>query len=98
MLLYTIVAALAVILAIFYAPLRHKVWVATGIIGAVAIGAVALAVSAFSDGARELLNFSTIFFGQESLSVDPLSAIFLVIIAIASVATVIYSRGYVEGF
>ncbi len=98
MLLYTIVAALAVIIAIFYAPLRHKVWVATGIIGAVAIGAVALAVSAFSEGAYDLLNFSTIFFGEESLHVDPLSAIFLVIIAIASIATVIYSRGYVEGY
>ena len=98
MLLYTIVAALAVIIAIFCAPLRHKVWVATGAIGAAAIGAVALAVSAFSNGAHDLLNFSTIFFGEESFCIDPLSAIFLVIIAIASVATVIYSRGYVESY
>ena len=98
MLLYTVLAALAVIIAIFYAPLRHKVWVATGAIGVAAIGAVTLAVSAFSEGARELLKFSTIFFGEESISVDPISAIFLVIIAIASIATVIYSRGYVEGY
>ncbi|MBQ2365376.1 MAG: NADH-quinone oxidoreductase subunit E, partial [Alistipes sp.] len=95
MLLYTSLAALVVIFAIFLAPQRHKVWVATGVISTAAIAAITLAVMALNDGVVELGSFSTIFFGNESLSVDPLSSLFLIIIALASVATVIYSRGYV---
>ena len=98
MFLYAILAVVIAIAAIFITPMRHKVWTATGIISLAAIGAITLAVKAFTHGATELLTFSTIFFGGESLSVDPLSALFLVIIAVASVATVIYSRGYVEGY
>ena len=98
MLLYTSLAALVVIFAIFLAPQRHKVWVATGVISTAAIAAITLAVMALNDGVVELGSFSTIFFGKESLSVDPLSSLFLIIIALASVATVIYSRGYVAGY
>ena len=98
MLLYTSLAALVVIFAIFLAPQRHKVWVATGVISTAAIAAITLAVMALNDGVVELGSFSTIFFGNESLSVDPLSSLFLIIIALASVATVIYSRGYVASY
>ena len=45
-----------------------------------------------------LAKFSTDMFGAERISVDAISALFLAIIAIASVATVVYSRGYVEGY
>ncbi|MBR2429485.1 MAG: NADH-quinone oxidoreductase subunit E [Alistipes sp.] len=98
MLVYTLLAVVAIIVALFVTPMRYKVWTATGIISAAAIAAITLAVKAFSDGTTELMSFSTIFFGRETLMVDPLSGLFLVIIAIASIATVIYSRGYVEGY
>ena len=98
MLLYTILAAVLAIAAIFLTPLRYKVWTATALIGLASISAIALAVNTLSNGAMELVRFSTIFFGNESLGVDPLSSLFLVIIAVASIATVIYSRGYVEGY
>lgn len=98
MLLYAILAAVLAIAAIFLTPLRYKVWTATALIGLASISAIALAVNTLSNGAMELMRFSTIFFGNESLSVDPLSSLFLVIIAVASIATVIYSRGYVEGY
>lgn len=98
MLLYTLLAVVAIIVAIVLTPIRYKVWTATAIISAAAIAAITLAVRAISGGALELLQFSTIFFGEESLGADPLSGLFLVIIAIASIATVIYSRGYVEGY
>ena len=98
MLLYAILAAVLAIAAIFLTPLRYKVWTATAFIGLASISAIALAVNTLSNGAMEFMRFSTIFFGNESFSVDPLSSLFLVIIAVASIATVIYSRGYVEGY
>ena len=65
MLLYTLLAVAAIIVAIVLTPLRYKVWTATAIISAAAIAAITLAVRAISGGAMELLKFSTIFFGEE---------------------------------
>ncbi|MBQ3174293.1 MAG: NADH-quinone oxidoreductase subunit E, partial [Alistipes sp.] len=99
MYLYTLLAALVVIVAIFLTPQRHKVWMATGAISCAAIAAIGLAIKAFaSTEPIAIAEFSTPFFGAEFFSVDKLSSLFLVIIAIASVATVVYSRGYVEGY
>ena len=90
-------AALAIAL-IFIAPKRAKVWVATALISMAAIGAIALSVHTLLCGDMELASFSTSLFGKEHISVDGISALFLSIIAIASVATVLYSRGYVGGY
>ena len=99
MFLYTLLAAaVAVVVALFVTPLRQKVWVATGVIATAAIATIALAVMAFSNGAITLAEFTTPLLGGESISVDKLSSLFLVIIAVASVATVLYSKGYVEGY
>ena len=98
MYLYTLLAALLAVVLIFVAPLRAKVWVATSLVGASAIGALYLVVTTLLGGEITLASFSTDFFGAEYFSVDALSALFLAIIAIASVATVVYSRGYVEGY
>ncbi len=95
---YTLLAALLAVVLIFVAPLRAKVWVATSLIGASAIGALYLVVATLLGGEITLARFSTDFFGAEHITVDALSALFLAIIAIASVATVVYSRGYVEGY
>ena len=87
-----------VALVIFLVPKRYKVWVATGVVSLVALAAIAVAVKAFMGESVELAKFATPFFGEESLVVDKLSALLLIIISVASVATVLYSKGYVAGY
>ena len=87
-----------VALVIFLVPKRYKVWVATGVVSLVALAAITVAVMAFMGQPVELVKFVTPFFGEESLAVDKLSALMLIIIAVASVATVLYSKGYVAGY
>ena len=98
MLLYTLLAAIAVIAAIFLTPLRQKVWVATGIITALAVAATTLAVKALVGGRIVLTTLSTSLFREEYFAVDKLSALFLIIISIASITVVLYSRGYLSGY
>ena len=98
MYLYTLIAAMLVALVIFLVPKRFKVWVATGVVSLVALAAITVAVMAFMGQPVELVKFVTPFFGEESLAVDKLSALMLIIIAVASVATVLYSKGYVAGY
>ena len=98
MFLYALLASIVAILLIFLVPLRAKVWVATSIISLAAIGALVLVVSSLLGGEITLAKFTTDLFGLERLTVDAISALFLAIIAIASVAVVLYSRGYVEGY
>ena len=98
MLFYILLAAIVVIAAIFLTPLRQKVWVATGIIATLAVAATSLAIKALVEGSVHLASFSTQLFGEESFAVDKLSALFLIIISIASIAVVLYSRGYLEGY
>ena len=98
MLLYTLLAAIAVIAAIFLTPLRQKVWVATGIITALAVAATTLAVKALVGGRIVLTTLSTSLFGEEYFAVDKLSALFLIIISIASITVALYSRGYLSGY
>ena len=98
MLFYILLAAIVVIAAIFLTPLRQKVWVATGVIATLAVAATSLAIKALVEGSVHLASFSTQLFGEESFAVDKLSALFLIIISIASIAVVLYSRGYLEGY
>ena len=98
MLFYILLAAIAVIAAIFLTPLRQKVWVTTGIVATLAVAATTLAIKALVEGRVVLATFSTTLFGEESFAVDKLSALFLIIISIASITTVLYSRGYLKGY
>ena len=98
MYLYSLLAAILVVFLIFLVPKRHKVWVATGVVSLVAVAATTLAVMAFCDMKLDAVEFTTMFFGAESLAIDKLSALMLIIISVASVATVLYSRGYVAGY
>ena len=50
MLFYVLLAAIVAIVAIFLTPERKKVWTATAIVSLLAVGAIALAVYAFSVG------------------------------------------------
>ena len=90
--------AMIVVLAIFLVPKRCKVWVATGAISLASLAAIAVAIMAFCGEVVKIAEFETMFFGAESLAVDKLSALMLIIISVASVATVLYSRGYVRGY
>ena len=98
MYLYSLIAAMLVALVIFLVPKRYKVWVATGVVSLVALAAITVAVMAFMGQPVELVKFVTPFCGEGSLTVDELSALMLIIIAVASVATVLYSKGYVAGY
>lgn len=98
MYLYSLIAAMLVALVIFLVPKRYKVWVATGVVSLVALAAITVAVMAFMGQPVELVKFVTPFFGEESFAVDKLSALMLIIISVASVATVLYSKGYVAGY
>ncbi len=98
MYLYSLLVAMIVVLAIFLVPKRCKMWVATGAISLASLAAIAVAIKAFCGEVVKIAEFETMFFGVESLVVDKLSALMLIIISVASVATVLYSRGYVKGY
>lgn len=95
---YLILFAAMAVAALFASPKHHKVWVAAAIVTALAVAAAVVAVEALCGKEVVLAEFSTAMFGAERLAVDRLSALFLLIIAVASVATVIYSKGYVEHY
>ena len=96
--LYLLLFLSLLVAVIFITPLRFKVWVTTAVI---AITALALAVPSIAvlAGAENFKIVEMIgpLFGQESLTIDSLAAIFLLIIAIAGCATLIYSKGYAGG-
>lgn len=98
MYLYALLVAVLVIALIFAAPTAKKVWVATAAVTLAACSAITLSVLAFMHGEVEIATLFTPLFGVEHLVVDKLSSLFLLIISIASVATVLYSRGYVAGY
>ena len=98
MYLYSLLVAMLVIFLIFLVPKRHKVWVATGAISLASLAAIAVAIVSLGGEVVKIAEFETMFFGMESFAIDKLSALMLIIISVASVATVLYSRGYVKGY
>ena len=94
--LLSLLALALLVSSIFLAPLRSKVWVAFGFVAIAAIAVAAPSIGVLA-GAEEIVLAREIpsMLGMGSLSIDPLSAIFLLIIAIAGVATMLYSHGYV---
>ncbi len=87
------------IVAIFSAPLQKKMWVAFTATAAVALLSATAAIATLLSGEEmELLQIMSPFFGGELLTLDPLSAIFVLIISIAGVATLLYSRGYLSHY
>ncbi len=91
----TLLALAAVTALLFALPLRMKAWAALGLtlIGTLAVGIRAAATLA---GAHygPLWVISGTPFGGDSGSMDGLSALFVLVIAIGSVAAVLYSQGY----
>ncbi len=95
MILFLFLSFVAVVAAIFAAPLRAKAWVSLVLTGTGAAAASAKAVEVLATGRTALLwSFDTLLFGHDSGSMDGLSALLVLIIAIGSVAATLYSRGY----
>ena len=97
----TLLLALTLLVAvIFLTPLRHKMWVAFAAVVAatIAIAIPAIGVMTGTGHELELIRINSPFFGQESLSMDSLSALFSLVIGIAGVATLLYSRGYLAHY
>ena len=96
----SLLAVLALVVgAIFLAPVRGKMWVAFTFVAIAAIAVVAPSIGVLTGaGSVMLMEAIPSMLGMGSLSIDALSAIFLLIIAIAGVATMLYSRGYLAHY
>ena len=92
--------ALALLVAtIFLAPIKSKMWVAFTYVAIAAIAAVAPSIGVLTGAERVVLaDGIPSMLGIGSLSIDALSALFLLIIAVAGVATMLYSRGYLAHY
>ncbi|MEG1759186.1 MAG: proton-conducting transporter membrane subunit [Alistipes sp.] len=83
-------------LLIFSSPLRAKVWTTLTLVVAGALWSSVKAVAVLVDpqADQELWRAQNFLFGNESGSMDGLSALFVLIISLAAVAAVLYSKGY----
>ena len=85
--------------ALFIAPLRNKIWVAlTAVTAAIAGLAYPTFMALTTTQPILLMQTQGPIFGAESLTIDSLSALFLLIIGVAGFATLIYSRGYLAQY
>ena len=97
--LYLLIALGLIVGVLFAAPVKHKVWVALAAVSVAAVGLIIPAIGVLVGSQQTtLLHLPETLFGAEVLSIDPLSALFLLIIGLAGVATVIYSRGYLAHY
>ena len=97
--LYLLLALALLVGALFIAHLRSKVWVAFAAVTAAAAAVAVPAVSVLAGApAMVLLRAEGPLFGAEELAIDPLSALMLLIIGVAGISTVLYSRGYLQGY
>ena len=93
--LYTLFALAAISALLFTVPLRSKGLTALILIGIGALGSCALAVRTLVEGVpTQLWSGPNALFHGDTGSMDTLSALFVLIIGIGSVASAAYSRGY----
>ena len=93
--LYTLLFLALIAAAIFASPLRAKVWTAFTLTAAGALWITVRALGVLAGGTPEVLwSVAASPLGGDSGSMDPLSALFAVLISIGAVASVLYSRGY----
>ena len=97
--LYLLIALGLIVGVLFAVPVKRKVWVALAAVSVAAVGLIIPAIGVLVGSQQTtLLHLPETLFGAEVLSIDPLSALFLLIIGLAGVATVIYSRGYLAHY
>lgn len=93
--LYSLIALAAITALLFAVPLRRKGLTALILIGIGALGSCALAVRTLIGGVpTQLWSGPNVLFHGDTGSMDTLSALFVLIIGIGSVASAAYSRGY----
>ncbi len=93
--IYTLLFLLLTCLVIFAAPLRCKAWAALALVGVGALWGIVRAALVLGGGSQPLLwSLPDTLFGGDTGSMDPLSALFVVIISLGGVAATLYSRGY----
>ncbi len=93
---YTLLALIAVVAVLFIVPLRFKPWTAFAAVTAGALAVGALAVGVLTSGGSLTLWHMDAPWGSDSGSMDPLSALFALVIAIGGISSVLYARGYLE--
>lgn len=99
MFLYSLLALAVVTTLIFAAPLKAKVWATLAVVAAGALWASATAVGVLAGGHTVRLWATDVFlFGSDAGSMDPLSALFALIVSVGAVAAVLYSRGYLAHY
>lgn len=95
--LYTLLALAAIAVVVYAVPLRAKAWAALAITGGAGGVLAAKAAGVLAGGGScRLWAFESLMLGPDSGSLDPLSALFAVVIVIGAVAATLYSRGYLE--
>ena len=99
MFLYSLLALAVVTALIFAAPLKAKVWATLAVVAAGALWASATAVGGLAGGHNGRVWATGVFlFGSDAGSMDPLSALFALIVSVGAVAAVLYSRGYLAHY
>ena len=99
MFLYSLLALAVVTALIFAAPLKAKVWATLAVVAAGALWASATAVGVLAGGHTVRLWATDVFlFGSDAGSMDPLSALFALIVSVGALAAVLYSRGYLAHY
>ncbi len=91
-----IILLAAASLLLFLLPPRWKAWYAVAVTAAGAAAAVFVAATVFMHGPLTYYIESLPVLGDTIAAVDRLSALFLVMISLASVAAAIYSAGYLK--
>ena len=97
--LCTLLALAAVTAILFAAPLRCKAPSALAIVGAGALWGCTQAVATLAGVPERLLwLLPGTLFGGDSGSMDSLSALFVLIVSVGSLAATAYSRGYLARY
>ena len=97
--LYLLLALALLAGVLFVAPLRCKVWVTLAAVTAAAAAVAVPAIGVLAGAPAEtLVHIEGPLFGCEQIAIDRLSALFLLIIAVSGIATVLYSRGYLQNY
>lgn len=112
MILIKILTALAALsLTVFAVPVRYKWIVALAVVLAGAVLSTAAAVGVLTDGAvgvpggilagggeAVFTQGQSLLFGAAYAVIDPLSALFIIILSIAAVSVTVYARGYLAPY
>lgn len=97
--LYLLLTLALLVAATFIAPVKTKVWVAFTAVAGAAVAVAVPSIGALASGSEiELMSSIESPLDVGRLSIDALSALFLLIIGLAGMATILYSRGYLAHY